>query len=130
MQNFSELMLMNTAFWSSSVSNTYIPVSLSEVGKDMLSYGKPILVIDKAYQALSTSANPDVPFMPSSSMGTGDPTAMCFINGGLADRNFSLSLSPKGMQILNVRLAFSQESSTHTAGNTFCFTQGLLVAST
>ncbi len=129
MQNFTELMLIDTGSWSSSVSNTIIPVSLGEVGADLLAYGRPFLLIDKSYQALSTSADANVPFVPSSSLGTGDPLAMCFINGGLADRNYSLAFGPKGQQILNVRLAFSEESSTHTDGNTFCYVQGLLHAS-
>jgi hypothetical protein len=129
MQNFSELFILNTSYWSSSVSNAMIPVSLSQVGSDMLSYGRPFLIIDKAYQALSTNASMDVPFMPSSSIGTGDPLAMCFIKGGLADRNYTISIGPKSQQILNAKFTFAQVSSTATGGNTFAFSQGLLVAS-
>jgi hypothetical protein len=123
MQNFSELYITNIAYWSSSVSNSVIPVSLSAVGVDLMSYGRPYLLIDKAYQALSTSADMNVPYVSSS--GT-DPLMMCFINGGLADRNYTLSFGPKTQQIMNAKLAFTQES-----GNiyTFAYTQGLLTAS-
>jgi len=126
MQNFSELYITNTAYWSSSVSNSIIPVSLSQVGTDLLSYGRPYLVIDKAYQALSTSADMNVPNITST--GT-DPLMMCFIKGGLADRNYTLSFGPKAAQIMNCKLTFAQVSSTLTGGNTFCYTQGLLIAS-
>lgn len=123
MQNFSELYIINTAFWTSSVSNSIVPVSLSAVGTDLLNYGRPYLLIDNAYQSQSTSADMNVPYVKTTAT---DPLMMCFINGGLADRNYSLSFGPKGQQILNAKLAFSQES-----GNTytFAYTQGALIAS-
>lgn len=126
MQNFSELFITNTAYWTSSVSNSIIPVSLSAVGTDLLSYGRPYLLIDRAYQALSTSADLNVPYVSSSNP---DPLAMCFIKGGLADRNYSLSFGPKTAQVLNVKLAFAQVSSTLSGGNTFAYVQGALVPS-
>lgn len=126
-QNFSELFILNSAFWSSSVSNTIIPVSLSQNGIDLMDYGRPFLLIDKAYQALSTQSDMNIPYV---STGGSDPNMVCFIKGGLADRNYTLTFGPKDQQIMNCKLTFAQCTSTHSTGMTFAYVQGLLVAST
>jgi hypothetical protein len=99
-ENFRKFLNINSAYHSSS--GTIIPINTAEVGIDSMDYGVPMLIMNKKY---ATNTDMDVPTFT-------DPNAWCFINGGLADRNFTVNLNPKAQQIFNVRIAFSQESGT------------------
>jgi len=114
-ENFKKFLNINSAFYSSS--GTVVPINTAEVGIDSMDYGVPILITHKKF---ATNASLDIPTLGS------DPLAFCFINGGLADRNFTISLNPKGQQIQNVRIAFAQETGTSYS---LAGAMGLLTAS-
>lgn len=104
-ESYRTLLMINPTYATSS--GTGMPLNFNHIGKDLMDYGFPLLVVHKSYQDLSTGGI-DTPVLT-------DPMAFFFTKVGLSDRKYTVPYDPTKQQVVDFTLtAVNVDGTTYT----------------